>query len=212
MDSSPLSQPGAADPGSENPASADSEAGDLGDVPAVERDRLLVAAWRSGDRKSGERLLELYHRYFLSLCWRYGIGNEEEQLDQYQEVLIRLLKALPKLELQSSFAGYLRRVFHTAFRQTRSRVKPVAIDEEALPGESEGLRPVEQQELLAAIDECRARLDHREAVVVQRRLIEEISYQEIAQELGLSLGNLHVIYHRARTKMKSCLEKKGFEV
>lgn len=155
--------------------------------------------------------MEHYRRFFLSLCWRYGVRDHDERLELYQELLLRLLRALPKVELQSSFAGYLRRVFHTTYRRTRSR-SVSELKEEAVAGTEDGMRPVEQQELRAVIEECQEGLESREAYVFHRRLHEEAPYQEISETLGLTLGNLHVIYHRARTKMQQCLKKKGFEV
>ena len=179
---------------------------------ALDRDRRLVELWRSGDLDCGEELMSHYHGYFLSLCWRYRITNEEDQVDLYQELLIRLIRALPKLELKSSFAGYLRRVFHTAFRETRTSSQLAPIHDGIVHHGPDPDRVVRDEEIVAAIEECSERLNDRERDVFTSRVIKERDFAEIADTLRLSIGNLHVIYHRARSKMRECLDQKGFRV
>ncbi|MEM7166880.1 MAG: sigma-70 family RNA polymerase sigma factor [Planctomycetota bacterium] len=177
----------------------------------VERDRALLRAWRNGDRDSGDRLLAHYYRYFLSLCWQRGVVREDDQLDVFQEVVVRLMKVLPGLRLQTSFAGYLRLVVRTAIRSCRARW-PEAVAEDLDIAVEAPAAAVEQREILLAIDDCSQLLDEREGHVFQMRMHEEKSFAELGSELGVSVGNLHVIYHRARQKLRQCLERKGFPV
>lgn len=178
----------------------------------LERDRQLVEQWRDGNTGRGEELMAHYHRYYLSLCWRYRIKSEDDQVDLYQEVLIRLMRVLPNLTLKSSFAGYLRRVFHTAVRETRTSTHLAPIHEGIVNDGPDPDQPVRDQEIVAAIEECSEGLNDRERSVFSARMIEEKGFTDIASVLKVSLGNLHVIYHRARSKMRRCLEQKGFRV
>ncbi|MEM7261483.1 MAG: sigma-70 family RNA polymerase sigma factor, partial [Planctomycetota bacterium] len=128
----------------------------------LERDQRLLAAWRDGDADRGEALMAHYHGYFLSLCWRYGVRTEEAQLDLYQEILVRLLRVLPRLEISSSFGGYLRRVFHTAVRETKPLAPTPSLPEGAELAGATPSREVEDQEIVAAIEECSEGLADRE--------------------------------------------------
>ncbi|MCA8962753.1 MAG: RNA polymerase subunit sigma, partial [Planctomycetes bacterium] len=62
------------------------------------------------------------------------------------------------------------------------------------------------------VEECSERLSRRERSVFVARLLEERSFDEIAGSHDVSIGNLHVIYHRVRSKLRECLERKGFQV
>ena len=41
------------------------------------------------------------------------------------------------------------------------------------------------------------------------RFVEELSAEEICQELGLTSANYWVIVHRAKLQLRCCLEKHG---
>lgn len=193
---------------------------------ALERDRALVSAWREGDSASGLALLDHYRRYFTSLCWRYGVRREEEQLDLYQEVLARLLRQLPTLRLESSFAGYLRRVVHTAQRELLRRTEGVPELPPAIAAERSakfrGGDPVdpspspddrlEQREIVGAVEECAETLNDRERTIFEARLYERFDCETLCRMVEVTLNHLHVLYHRARQKMRDCLARKGFEV
>lgn len=189
----------------------DSESGgEVSADAARDRDRELIRRWQGGDHESGLELIQNYHSYFHSLCWSQGVISEEERLDLYQEVVARLLKVLPGLELRSSFAGYLRRVFITARRESRRHTSALPLQEELAGAAPTGSDPATGAEILGAVGKCRDQLDARERRAFDGRIFEDRSFRELALEMKVALGNLHVIYHRARAKMRTCLEQKGF--
>lgn len=68
---------------------------------------------------------------------------------------------------------------------------------------------LEQQELHEILQRCQERLPPQQGAVFAMRFVEELSAEEICQELGLSSANYWVIVHRAKLQLRRCLEKHG---
>jgi RNA polymerase sigma-70 factor (ECF subfamily) len=68
---------------------------------------------------------------------------------------------------------------------------------------------LEQQELHDILQRCQQRLPTQQHAVFTLRFVEELSAEEICQELGLSSANYWVIVHRAKLQLRRCLEKHG---
>ncbi|MCI1186663.1 sigma-70 family RNA polymerase sigma factor [Hymenobacter sp. DH14] len=68
---------------------------------------------------------------------------------------------------------------------------------------------LEQQELHEILQRCQARLSPQQEAVFAMRFVEELSAEEICQELGLTSSNYWVIVHRAKLQLRRCLEKHG---
>jgi RNA polymerase sigma-70 factor (TIGR02943 family) len=68
---------------------------------------------------------------------------------------------------------------------------------------------LEQQELHDILRRCQERLPAQQGAVFALRFIEELSAEEICQELGLTSANYWVIVHRAKLQLRRCLEKHG---
>ena len=68
---------------------------------------------------------------------------------------------------------------------------------------------LEQQELHEILRLCQERLSAQQGAVFAMRFVEELSAEEICQELGLTSANYWVIVHRAKLQLRRCLEKHG---
>ena len=68
---------------------------------------------------------------------------------------------------------------------------------------------LEQQELRDILQHCQQRLPPQQEAVFAMRFVEELSAEEICQELSLTSANYWVIIHRAKLQLRRCLEKHG---
>jgi len=68
---------------------------------------------------------------------------------------------------------------------------------------------LEQQELRDILQRCQQRLPPHQEAVFAMRFVEELSAEEICQELSLTSANYWVIVHRAKLQLRRCLEKHG---
>ncbi len=58
---------------------------------------------------------------------------------------------------------------------------------------------------------CQQRLSPQHLAVFVLRFVEELPAEDIYQELGLSPSNYWVIVHRAKLRLRRCLEKNWFQ-
>ena len=66
---------------------------------------------------------------------------------------------------------------------------------------------LERSELAAALQQAIAELPEDRRIVVVLRDLEGLTYEEIAEALGLELGTVRSRLHRARSDLKAKLER-----
>lgn len=69
---------------------------------------------------------------------------------------------------------------------------------------------IDQAEFRLILEDCINGLTHRLFVLFTMREIDEKNTEEICKELSISSSNLWVMLHRARTKLRHCLEINWF--
>jgi len=67
-----------------------------------------------------------------------------------------------------------------------------------------------QQQFWAAFEACLELLPENTARIFMMREFLEFDTEEICRELGINPGNCHVILHRARNRLRGCLEQGWF--
>lgn len=147
----------------------------------------------------------------LKICRVYA-WNPAEQEDLYQEVLFQLWRALPGLKENSYANTWLYRVaLNTAVSFVRksksSRTKMVDGGEEFLeqlpaPPSNDPNRTEQVSQLLAAI----SRLNDLEKAAITL-FLEDLSYEQIAEVMGVSESNVGVILHRAKKKLSILMKE-----
>ena len=171
---------------------------------------------------------ELY-RFALS-----RVSDSETAEELVQESFLSALDGLATFRAEASERTWLfiilRRKIIDHYRR-QARVSHVSLDELSDGGATEAdfFRPenghwmaqqapaswlnadaaLEQQELHEVIQRCQQRLPAQQGAVFAMRFVEELSTEEICQELGLSSANYWVIVHRAKLQLRRCLEKHG---
>lgn len=147
------------------------------------------------------------------LCRVYAADAEGEK-DLYQDILVQLWRALPSFEGSSQPGTWLYRVaLNTALGQKRQRVarESATIDESnpiwrnPIPAPDESLESGQRlRRLYAAI----GRLDDVDKALVMMHL-DEKSYREIAEVLGITESYVGVKLHRIRKQMAGWLSEEA---
>ncbi len=83
-------------------------------------DRTLILRARGGDMRSLEELVYRYDEKVLSMAVSF-VGDMDDAKDIYQDVFIRVFKALPKFEFRSRFSTYLYRIVTNVCLSHRTR-------------------------------------------------------------------------------------------
>ncbi len=172
----------------------------------------LVEAHRRGDPAAFDEIFVRYQSMVFNLALRMS-GSREVAADLTQDVFMRVYRHLGRFRGQSSLKTWIYRVALNCCRSRRARRRPII---QELP-EAEAL--VELQERSATPERAALARDagrqvaralaklpspFREAVVL--RDIEDLSYQEIAEILGVRIGTVRSRIARGRDKLRGIVE------
>lgn len=188
---------------------------------AVPTDEELVAAYLQGDKEAFEELVLRYEDRLYRLSFRM-LGNHHDALDAVQEILIKLMAALPKFEGRSRFGTWLYRLAANTcldLRRKRGRSAAESLDATLQYSPGASLSMLEENQAMETPDEY---VDHqyRENLIrvaleqlpeSQRQLLilrdlEDLSNSQVAEMLGIEVGALKARLHRARQALKRVLD------
>jgi len=178
------------------------------------KDADLVGATRAGHPEAYGTLVSRYQGHVYGLAYSL-VNNWADAQDISQETFIRAYVNLDQLKEPDRFAPWLRRVTFSvamnwlkAFRPGIFRQLDGQIDLETLeipdfrPGPAEEL---ERRELAEAVHRALASLPPRYRVPLTMFHLDGLSYQKVAEFLDIPVGNVKVLIHRARAKLKALL-------
>lgn len=177
-----------------------------GGAPLDARQVSLVARARAGDAQAFEELVRpLWPRaYRLALHFLQDPGLSE---DIAQEAFVRAWMRMGQLRAEAAFSGWLLRIVANLARNALARARETPVEQ--LPGlctvvldlES-GIAAREQRARLAA---ALSALRPQERLAVELVLRDELSYREAADILGMPMGSVKTLVHRARAKLRQAL-------
>lgn len=154
-------------------------------------------------------IVHKHQKIIYKVCRLYR-DNAEDREDLFQEIVYQLWKAFPDFRAEAKVSTWMYRIaLNTAMSMYRKR-KP---DITPLDTFSEQMHPSDSEE--EAIGEERLfwifqQLTDAEKAIVSLYL-EDFSYKEIADTIGISESNVGVKLTRIKTKLKSKLHSYGTE-
>ncbi len=172
-----------------------------------EQESQWLAQAQAGDAQAFGRLVEAYQRPVFNLCYRM-LGDPGEAEDAAQETFFKAYRALKRYDPTQRFVNWLLTIAsnHCIDRLRRRRLRIVSLD--SLPPwntprapesglESQLLRE-EQGEVLHRL---LGRLSPVDRAAVVMRYWNDLSYEEIAQVLSISVSAVKSRLHRARKSL-----------
>ena len=180
---------------------------------------LLVAAAKSGDIPAFETLVSRYEHKIFRLTQNIT-QNREDAEDAMQEAFLKAYEHLGEFQGNSRFYTWLVRIAvnQALMKLRKRRPNQVSLDEEVDTGEDMVTREVEdwgpspeeryeQTELSQILSTVVGELDPGFRIVFQLRDIEELSTEETAEALGLSVPAVKSRLLRARLKLRQKLNR-----
>ncbi len=160
--------------------------------------------------------LDAHGASVVKVARAYTLTHEECQ-DLAQEILLQAWRSLPKFEHRASAATWFYRVaLQTAMnwqrkdRPRRSRQQPL-LDLQFLAVEGEdGAALAQQRETVERLYDAIHQLPKADAALVLLYL-DELSYREMADVLGISESNVGVKLNRAKKKLGELMKGKSHE-
>jgi len=184
-----------------------------GDFLADDPDFEIVERVRNGETDAFEELVRKHgRRVYRSLL---GIlGKPEETEDALQDAFLKAFQHLPNFEGRSRFSTWLVRIaINTGLQRLRSQKEVDSLDEE-----NEEFRPRNIQSWMATPEECYSREELRRLVekevmklpvkyrvALVLRDLEELSTEEAAAALGLSIPGVKARILRGRLMLREAM-------
>ena len=141
------------------------------------------------------------------ICRIYAYTNADRQ-DLFQDIVIQLWNAFPKFRAESKFSTWLYRVaINTAITSARKKknfIESTGHDSlpTNIPDDDSGDIEERLQEMYKAVQQ----LNEIEKSIVMLYL-EEKSYEEMEEILGINQGNLRVKMNRVKEKLRNLTNK-----
>lgn len=176
----------------------------------INKDFELIRKFIDGDESAFNRLLLFYQE---KIYWhaRRMTGNHLDADEVVQEVLLVLYKKLRTFEFKSSLYTWIYTITNTRsinYLKKRSLKNFFSLDE-IQNKESDGedvLENIESKQKLEQVEGALQKLPTKQREVFIMRNYDEMSYEEISQVTGKSIGALKANHFHALNKMKELLK------
>ena len=179
-------------------------------------DEKLVARTLTGDRSAFRVLVERHYTNVFRLC-RSILRSSEDAEDATQEVFVRVYQALGQFAGRGAFGAWLRRLtvnhclnrVQSASAKVASRSTSLDLLADTLPAAYEDdpeerlLRNEDRAKIKQELDE----LPPSQRAALSLRLIEGLSYEEIADMMGVPVNSVRSWLHRGRARLRETLKE-----
>ncbi len=184
-------------------------------TPPLDPDLECIERIKRGDSSAFNGIMDRHYKSVLNLIYRFYGCSREEAEDIAQEVFIRIYRGIQGFEGRSRFFTYLYKVtMNLCFkkRAVKRRDIPQSVEEMAentdvYDGEDSSVeRHLERQELSRVVKEAVLSLPEEQRAVVILHKYHDMSYEDMAAALNVSLAAVKSRLHRARLSLKERLK------
>jgi RNA polymerase sigma-70 factor (ECF subfamily) len=179
------------------------------------RDLDLIEAYRGGRGEAFDQLVRSYDLQVRRILTQLSVTSGDVE-DLAQEVFLRIFRNLHRFRGQSSFYTWLYRITVNVFfdhnkKRKRAdvrlaRLQSALVDVTVVRSDSEDpyvacYNALTHDQFYKAIDA----LPQAFRMVVEMREVDDLSYEEIALQTGISIGTVRSRLSRARARLKELL-------
>jgi RNA polymerase sigma-70 factor (ECF subfamily) len=177
----------------------------------------LIADYLKGDEKSLEILIQQYLKPIFSFVYRY-VGNAPDAEDLTQEVFVRVWKNIKKFDQARSFKAWIFNIAKNASIDHIKKKKAIPFSRfENAEGENivtdtltdkspSPLQNAERQDMVRLLTEAVDKLSEKYRLVLRLHYNSQLTFQEIADNLGESIDTVKSRHRRAVIELKKTLK------
>jgi len=178
-------------------------------------DATLMKDLKAGDRRALRVLYERHAELVFRTAYRFTF-DEEEARDITQSVFVTLMESARSYEPRAKLTTWLYRVVvnrclsHRSAARIRLRVSgddPDQLDKVSASEETQPDRLLDQARKTQRLREALRQLPERQRIALTLKLLEELSYEEIAEIMSCSRGTVESLLFRARRSLSKTLRQ-----
>jgi RNA polymerase sigma-70 factor, ECF subfamily len=176
----------------------------------------FIKRFKDGDASAFGEIVLKYQDRIYNLC-RHMLGNAHDAEDAAQDAFLKAYQALPKFQPEASLYTWLYRiatntcidykrkpVFESLFRSTADGEE---LAHDRASDEPSPERLYQSKQLDQALREGLGKLSSKLRAIIVLKEIEELSYEEIAEALDISMGTVKSRISRAREELQIYMKK-----
>ncbi len=169
----------------------------------------LIERCLKGDQRAWDEIVRLYWRKVFNVAYKF-VGRQDEAEDLAQDIFLKLFKSLKTFDRRANFSTWLisvsRNLCIDHYRSMRREHDVVTHDVDvvllARPSALDSPQVVlERRDRVALLRAALDALAPSLRTAVMLRDIQELSYQEIAERLGVPEGTVKSRINRGRTEL-----------
>lgn len=171
-------------------------------------DEQLIHKARQGNKKAWLNLLKRYEQPI----YNYGIrmtGNRDDAMDLMQEVFVSVFRNLSNYRGEGSFKGWLFKIAHYRCIEFYRRKRPTQGLDDTPEIESDEHGPettLSQGQGNRQLVDAMQRLPLAQKAVVELKFFGQFTFEEIADQLGISSNTAKSRLYTALAKLKTLME------
>jgi RNA polymerase sigma-70 factor (ECF subfamily) len=184
----------------------------------VETDEELVTAFRGGDISAFDTLVQRWERKIQGAVYRI-MGSGEEARDLAQETFLRAYRGLGSFKSEARFSSWLYQIAlnlcRDRLRQRRGKTLVSIDDLDPTTAARIDRSPATAQDMVEAKDLGRivalamADLPAEQREVITLKEYQGLTFQEIADTLGVPVSTVKTRLYRGLVQMRERLERQG---
>ena len=187
----------------------------------ITEERKIIKKAAAGSADAFEQLLLKYQTPIYNLCLRMT-GNPEDAADMTQEAFLKAWRSLSSFQFESSFSTWLYRLTTNTcldYLRSQKRRPQCSLTVEDDDGEEQVLdvtdeAPTPEEALLSAEERSQlvhalSQLEASQRQIITLRVVNDLSYAEIAEILDVKEGTVKSRLARARDNLRKKLLQIG---
>ncbi|HLA77335.1 MAG TPA: sigma-70 family RNA polymerase sigma factor [Vicinamibacteria bacterium] len=182
-------------------------------------DEQLVEAFQAGDVSAFDLLVSRWDRKIQGAVYRV-VGQTEDVRDIAQEAFLKAYRALPLFKREAKFSSWLYQIAlnlcRDRLRRRRRSLAEVSLDLLSESGElplatsgPSAVELAEASELARTVGSAVWALPEEQREVIVLKEYQGLTFQEIAEVLGLPVSTVKTRLYRGLGVLRECLEQKG---
>lgn len=163
---------------------------------ALAEERALVAKVRDGDEAAMTQLVGRHRRRLLRVAANV-LRDPHEAEDAAQEALLKAFREIGKLREDRAFSGFLYRIcVRLCMDKLRQRKTESGVVDSAVPSQGYNV------ENKVVVERLLDRLSPELRLTLVLREMEQFSYDEVAEAMGVPVGTVRSRLHTARERFR----------
>ncbi len=171
--------------------------------------RELIELVKNGHKPSFGKLVTRHYGTLMYYLIGFGLSASDAE-DITQEAFIRAFTRFDQFKPSGTFIGWILRIARNLVidKHRKEKNKETPVDFTSFNDFTNGHTPEKEAISNAGVDDIFSDLKPRERVILELRVFQKLSFNEIAEIMGSTDGNLRLLFHRLISKLRKQLKEK----